>query len=345
MLTQLLLSLSPFSLAPLGDVLLPEGPAARAWASVDPSSPIRDEWMDELKEGTRDALRAQDPWQTPAAWEAWSDWISAERRGAVESAGLAILAASGGRDEDAWGHYAALVSDPVIAAAVMPRLLPGIPAELSASEPLPDGCLLRPTPPPGALAAARGRTRPVTASTELEVGEAKLRLVISIEPSGVEVALHHLSGGPVTLQVQLPELLEREVRVSYIDWMRQDERNAPLSATLTPDMEGPVQLFGRFLARSRALPASPSSTLPKQLLAAGLWIEPEGRDELTPIHSAAAAALSSALGVPGGARRAKKDAVPLLSAGLVIHLPEGPQGARTLSRIVRAAEAWLLSKD
>ena len=345
MLTQLLLSLSTLSLAPLGDVLLPEGPAARAWASVDPSSPIKDEWMDELKEATRDALRAQEPWQTPAAWEAWSDWISVERRGAVESAGLALLAAKGGREEDAWRHYAALVSDPVIAAAVIPRLLPGIPAELSASEPLPDGCLLRPIPPPGALAAARGRTRPVTASAVLEVGEATLRLVISIEPSGVEVALHHLSGGPVTLQVQLPELLEREVRVSYIDWMRQDERNAPLSATLTPGMEAPVQLFGRFLGRSEALPASPTGSLPKQLLAAGLWIESEGQGEIPPIQSAAGAALSSALGVPGGARRAQKSTFTLPSAGLVIHLPDGPQGARTLSRIVRAAEAWLLSKD
>ena len=341
MLTQLLLILSPLS----GDVLLPEGPAARAWASVDPTAPISDAWMKELEKGAVKALRAPEPWQTPAAWEAWAHWISAERRGAEESAGLALLAARGDRSEDAWNHYAALVADPAVAAAVMPRLLPGIPAEITSGAPLPDGCLLRPTPPPGALAAARGRSRPVTASTELEVGDAKLRLKISIEPSGVEVALYHLSGGPATLRVQLPELLEREVRVSYIDWMRQDERNAPLNATLTPEMEGPVQLFGRFLARRESLPASPSDKLPIQLITAGLWIEPEGPGEISLLQSTAAAALSKALSVPGGARRASKNSIQLPSAGLVIHLSDGPEGARTLSRIVSAAEAWLRAQD
>ncbi len=341
MLTQLLLTISALS----GDVLLPEGRAARAWASVDPSAPISDEWMKGLESGTAAALGAPEPWQTPAAWMAWADWISSEKRSAAESAGLALLAARGDRSEDAWNHYAALVADPVIAAAIMPRLLPGIPAEITAGVPLPDGCLLRPTPPPGALIAARGRSRPVTASTELEVGDAKLRLTISVEPSGVEVALHHLSGGPVTLRVQLPELLEREIRVSYVDWMRQDERNAPLSATLTPEMEGPVQLFGRFLARKESLPSSPSGELPIQLISAGLWIEPRGTEEVSLLQSTAAAALSKALGVPGGARRPQSGASPLPSAGLVIHLSEGPLGARTLSRIVSAAEAWLRAQD
>jgi hypothetical protein len=185
----------------------------------------------------------------------------------------------------------------------------------------------------------------VTASAELEVGDAKLRLTISVEPSGVEIDLHHLSGGPVTLQVQLPELLEREVRVSYIDWMRQDERNAPLSATLTPEMEGPVQLFGRFLARRESLPSSPSDKLPVQLITAGLWIEPEGKGEISLLQSTAAAALSKALSVPGGARMARKEAPLLPSAGVVIHLSDGPLGARTLSRIVSAAEAWLRAQD
>ena len=185
----------------------------------------------------------------------------------------------------------------------------------------------------------------MTASTELEVGDAKLRLTITVEPSGVEVALHHLSGGPVTLRVQLPELLEREVRVSYIDWMRQDERNAPLNTTLKPEMEGPVQLFGRFLARRESLPATPGEKLPIQLTSAGLWIEPEGPEDVSLLQSTAAAALSRALGVPGGARKARKGSIQLPSAGLVIHLPEGPLGARTLSRIVSAAEAWLHPQD
>jgi len=337
MLTQLLI-LCP---ALLGDVLLPEGPAARAWASVDPAAPIHDEWMSGLGEDALGVLTAPEPWELPAGWSAWSRWLTAEERAPAESAALSILAARGGRSEDAWAHYAALVADPAIAAAAMPRLLPGIPHTAKPGAPLPDNCLLHPTPPPGALEAARGRIRPVTASSELVVNGATLRLVISIEPSGVEVTLHHLVGGPATVRVQLPELLEREVRVSYIDWMRQDARNEPLTARLTPEMEAPVQLFGRFLARGERLPATPSERLPIQLLKAGLWIEPQGEEEPSAWHGAAAAAISEALGVPGGARGGAGAPEGALSAGTVIHIPKGPEGRRSLARIVRATEAWL----
>ena len=341
MLLQFLLLIPALS----NDVLLPEGPAARAWASVDPAAPLSDEWIKGLGDDAAEVLGTPKPWETPAAWEAWSRWIMADELGPKERAGLALLAARGARSEDAWDHFATLVAEPAIAAALMPRLLPGIPAGLMSDAPLPDNCLLHPTPPPGALAAARGRSRPVTASTEFDVGDAKLRLIISVEPSGVEVTLHHLSGGPATVRIQLPELLEREVRVSYIDWMRQDERNAPLEAVLKPEMEGPVQLFGRFLARREQLPSTPSGSLPTQLLTAGLWIEPEDEEHISDLHSAAATALSKALRVPGGARTGTKLPRELPSAGLVIRLSGGPAGARTLSRIVSATEAWLKAQE
>lgn len=337
----MLLSLLLLCPLPLGDVLLPDGPAARAWASVDPQAPISDEWVTGLGDGAPEVLALTDPWASPAAWRSWSRWLASDERTPSESAALAILAARQGRSADAWSHYAVLVSDPAAAAAAMPRLLPGIPPGAAPGDPLPEGCVLHPLPPPGSLAAARGRVRPVTASAEFRVGEATARLVISVEPSGVEVKVHHLSGEPASFHVQLPELLEREVRVTYIDWMRQDARNEPLTVELTPEMESPVQLFGRFLSRKERLPALPESVLPTQLREAGLWLEAEGGDPPTPLHRAAADAITASLGVPGGARSAGSANAASPSTGTIVRVPKGPGGARTLAQIARATEAWV----
>lgn len=340
----MLLSLFLICTPHVGDVLLPDGPAARAWAGVDPEARLEDEWIDHLGAGAQGLLALKDPWEDPAAWLAWNRWLSSGERTGAERGGLAILAVRGGRHADAWSHYATLVSDPDVAAAAMPRLLPGIPSDAIPGAALPDGCLLRPAAPPGALAAARGRVRPTTASVELLVGEAAVRLVISVEPSGVEVKLHHLSGGPASLRVQLPELLDREVRVSYIDWLRQDARNDPLAVELSPGMEGPVHLFGRFLARTERLPAPPTTTLPVQLLEAGLWFESTDHLAPTPLQVAASRAITDSLGVKGGARRAGSADGSSASAGTVVHLREGPEGARTLARIVSATEAWVIGR-
>lgn len=340
----MLFSLLLLCLSPSGDVLLPEGPAARAWASVDPEAPLADEWIKDLGDGARETLTLNDPWTNPATWQSWSRWLASDVRTPSESAALAILAARQGRPADAWSHYSELVSDPKAAAAAMPRLLPGIPPASALGAPLSEGCLLHPTPPPGSLAAARGRTRPVTASAEFQIGQATARLVISVEPAGVEVSVHHLAGGPASFRVQLPELLEREVRVSYIDWMRQDTRNEPLAVELTPEMEGPVQLFGRFLARKQRLPALPESGLPVQLLESGLWLEAEGEAPPTPLHEAAALSITAALGVPGGTRKAGSSDAGSPSAGTVVRIPEGPMGAQTLARIVGATEAWVRAR-
>jgi len=326
---------------PPGDVLLPDGPAARAWASVDPQAPLSDEWASELGEGGPRVLALLDPWATPLTWQSWSRWLAPSEKTSSERGALAILAARQGRPADAWSHYSALVSDPATAAAVMPRLLPGIPPGAAPGAPLPGGSVLSPTPPPGALAAARGRVRPVTASAEFQTDKATVRLVISVEAAGIEVKVHHLAGGPVSLHVQLPELLEREIRVTYIDWMRQDTRNEPLAVELTPEMEGPVQLFGRFLSRKESMPALPDSRLPVQLLEAGLWLEAEDGEPPTPLHEAAALAITTTLGVPGGARQTGSADADSPSAGTIVRVSEGSKGARTLARIASATEAWV----
>ena len=342
MLTSLtLLLLSPMA---AGDVLLPEGPAARAWASVDPTEPVSDAWVKALGEDASAVLSHPDPWSQPETWRSWGRWLSSKERSSSERGALALLAARGGRPADAWAHYASLVADPEAAAALMPRLLPGVPADLSPGDALAVGSLLRPTPPPGAFEAARGVVGPITASATFQVGEAQVRLVISVERAGVEAKLHHLSGGSTSFYVQLPELPSREVRVSYIDWLRQETPNDPLLVELKPDMDGPVHLFGRFIKRDEHLPALPTERLPAQLLEGGLWLEIGAEEAPTALQRAAADAITSCLGVPGGVRRAKAEGASSPSAGTIVSLSDDLRGARTLSRIAGATEAWVNSR-
>jgi len=168
--------------------------------------------------------------------------------------------------------------------------------------------------------------------------------VISIERAGVEAKLHHLSGEPASLHVQLPELPSREVRVTYIDWLRQETPNDPLLVELKPGMDGPVHLFGRFMPREEHLPALPKERLPAQLIEAGLWLEIEAGSSPTALQAAAADAITTCLGVPGGVRRAGAPSSSTPSAGTIVSLSDGPSGARTLSRIAGATEAWINSR-
>lgn len=342
----MLTTLSLLLLSPLtaGDVLLPEGPAARAWASVDPTEALSDDWIKSLGEDAPAVLSQPDPWSQPEGWRSWGRWLSSSERTSSESAALALLAARGGRPKDAWAHYASLVADPQAAAAVMPRLLPGLPADLSPGAPLSVGSLLRPIPPPGAFDAARGVVGPVTASTTFQIGEAEVRLVISVERAGVEAKLHHISGEATSLYLQLPELPRREVRVTYIDWLRQETPNDPLLVELNPEMDGPVHLFGRFMPREESLPALPRERLPAQLLEVGLWLEIGAESAPTALQAAAAEAITTSLGVPGGVRRANSVEASSPSAGIVVRLREGAPGARALSRIASATEAWVNSR-
>jgi hypothetical protein len=331
--------------SPSGDVVtLADGPAARAWAAVDPGAIPTDAWLEELGPGAPELLALDHPWTEPATWDAWGRWLGPGQRNPSETAALAILAARHGRPADAWSHFAALTADPATAAATMPRLLPGIPSGPLPQGPLPDGCLLHPMPPPGSLAAARRHTAPVFASTEFRVGAATVRLVISVESTGVEVKLHHLAGGPATFQIQLPDLPAREIRIAYIDWLRQDTPNPPLLVELTPNMESPVQLFGRYTVRKESLPALPDEHLPIQLHLGGLWLEPADNAPPTTLQIAVAKAISATLCIRAQARSAGTADPHSLSGGITVRLPKGPAGERRLALLASATEAWTASR-
>ena len=190
--------------APEG-LTLPDGPVARAWALVGPetdAAALPQAWVEALAPGC---------WEGSAAAATWARWAAALERAAAERgasderaqarAELALLAAADGQPQVAWGHAAALVDAPEWTAALVPRLLPGVPLDHPVGRggdlgTLAAGVRLRPLPPPldpGLPAWALGAG--VATFGGLRIGEAEVDLMVEVQPAGVEVAVGHRAGG------------------------------------------------------------------------------------------------------------------------------------------------------
>ena len=331
-------------------VTLCESPAARAWAGVGPETVPVD--LDEL-------LFAEDPWlldpsrADPAqVWERWGTWLGAEGRSESADprrrAGLCLLAVHHRRWEDAWAHFARLGAAPPWAAAVVPALVPGVPIDQlgAAADPgrsLPEGLVLRPAVPPRPADDPPTSLRPREMwARQLRIGGAVLDTKVSIEPSGLEVDLWHLSGEAVEVAVLLPEPPGQEIRVEYIDWMRQDERRVPLRLELVPGSEE-HNLFGRFSPRRAPLPALPEGALPAGIAGGGLWISLPASDELERTAAPVARALSRLFDVPGGTLAHGMPLPPGSVAGVRIELESGAAGLSKLVAVVSLAETYVLA--
>lgn len=345
LLLALLLTLAP------GEVLLPESDAARALASVGPETAAAD-LPGELLEA--------EPWlRDPAAADparvlgSWAGWLIAESGAETPDprrrAGLALLAARQSRHEDAWTHLAALTGGPDWACAVLPALLPGVPSGTRAGVgglpgPLPDGVLLTPAPPPAPPGAPAASLVPRHAEVRgLRIGEAIVNLRIALEPSGVQVDLEHAGGGPATVRVQLPEPAGQEIRVEYVDWMRQDSLREPLLVELSPEDGEPHTLWGRFLPRRVPLPALPGGDLPRGLDLAGFYLTAPPGTRLEAEARAFAAALRELYGFPSGVLPPGGSPPAGPAEALLAHLPSGDEGRRILRELVRRVERHRLS--
>lgn len=323
---------------------LPESGPARAWAGVGPETVAID-----LKQ----ELFADHPWllesaRDEKAWKTWGEWLAAEGRAESSDperrAGLLSMAIDQARWTDAWAHFERLGAAPPWAAAVLPRLLPGVPASHPVTagglpEPLPDGVLLRPAIPPRIPDDPPYSLRPRrSAFSGLRVGESIVDFAISIEPSGVQVDLTLVSGPAVVVQVVLPEPPGQEIRIEYIDWMRQDEPRLPMRVELLPDGET-HNLFGRFAQRSALFPAAPSGALPQSLERGGLWFEAPPDAEMRAEFAWVARALAGAFSLPGGLLPASGRAASGSWNGTVVHAGEDPR--RTLIQVISLAEQFV----
>lgn len=327
------------------------GPAERALASLAAETPASS--LRELAGPERGFLVASSPLaaeQIARTWEAWGEWLgraAADPEDAPARAGLCLLALRAGRWEDAWRQVERLGAAPSMLAALLPHLAPGVPLEHAAGPggappALPDGVLLRPALPPELPPGGFASTGPRRLlARAFRVGAALLELELALEPSGVQVDVRHLAGGPARLFVELPEPWDAAIRIQYVDWFRQDDPRAPLAVELGPGSE-PVTLYGRFLARELPLPAAPRGELPRTIREGGLWIELDpARCEPGPPR-AAALALGRALGVPAGLRAPGDPPPPGPFAGVVLHYASALEGARLLERVASTAEAFLL---
>lgn len=332
-----------------GTLELPESPAARAWAGVGPeSAPV------ELER----ALFHEDPWlawprksgQT-VEWQRWGEWLAAEGRSESADprrrAGLMSIAAQQSRWSDAWVHFERLGGAPEWAAACLPRLLPGVPADhdvLAGGFPdaLPAGIVLRPAVPPRIASDPRGSLRPRTAKvTGLVIGETTLDFTITVEPSGIQIDLEHQAGPGVEFAVILPEPAGQRVRIEYVDWMRQEMVRLPLPVKLVPGEEA-VTLFGRFDRKSVVLPAAPKGRICAGLRRGGLSIEGPAEGELRESASALAAALGQAFGFPHSYRAYGEKRTVSPWSGVEMRLAPGQEGLETLIEIVSRAEGFVL---
>ncbi|MBK8179442.1 MAG: hypothetical protein IPK67_11260 [Planctomycetes bacterium] len=336
-------------------VTLPPGPAARAFAGVGPAT--------EPARLSADGPAAPD-WSRPEGWNRWAEAVGAEARGAqsdpTRRAALARAALSQGRYDDAWDHFAATGGDPPVAAALLPRFFPGV-GEPGVQEapaaavdfladargglpgPLPDGVLLRPSVPPPSLPAAQvalGRNWIERREMRLEglrVGASTLAMRVALQSDGIQVDFDHRGGGPARVRVILPEPADFEVRVAYVDWMRQDERGGILEVNLAPGDET-HSVFGRLRPRALPWPTQLPARLSQGLADHGLALcfPPEAPDGA--MFRAAAPGLAAVLGLSVRVEAAREFSFP----GVRVDLEDPALARRKLLGIVTLAERFAL---
>jgi len=329
---------------------LPPGAAAETWGRVG------EETRPTALPGELAAALAGDPWSRPGTWELWAELVAAEKAALragepadpARRATLCLLARAQGRSNDAWEHYAALRDHPTWTAALTPHLIPGVPLPPAAratiagrSEPLPDGVLLTPLSPPAASRARPDQVGWRSATVRgLRVGEATLDLVLTVEPSGVQIDLTHVSGGAARLALRIPEPEGFEIRIEYLDWLRREELGEPIEVVLEPGEET-RSLYARVLERYSDLPTSRAQKIPAQILEGALVFQLDPGDgergEIERLTRALAGLLEVDVLL---AERGQETA----SSATTIHLPEGEARDGHLRYLAGAIECFLLGE-
>jgi len=324
-------------------ILLPESRAARAWAAADASTSPATIPTDLLGLG-------EEPWRQPACWRMWGELVSAERAApradAQRRAMLCLLARRQGRNLDAWAHFSALTASPEWAAAVLPHLIPGIPAGAAVETgglpaALPNGVILRPIPPPAADPTRLFQPR--TAEVRgLRIGAGEIRMTVKFESSGIEIEIQHTGGEPVEVSIVLPEPEGLEMNIEYTNWAREEDVGMPRALTIGPGEE-PLSLYGRFGLREATVPTGRLERMPDTLSRDGLFIEGPVGSAQDPVLDAAATTLADLLDLPVSVRDADNSVALDGPSGVVVRL--GDDATQRLSYLVTRVEEFLLGSD
>lgn len=323
---------------------LPESAAERAWAGVGATTPPAP-GAAELA-----ALAAAD-WSAADTWERWAGLVRATRDAptAPDRAALCLFARGHGRGADAWRHFEALGAEPTWLAALAPALFPGAPAGTPVEAggrpgPLPDGVLLEPLLPPDSGRLPRGAIEWRTAHARgLRIGDAVVDLAVSVESTGVQVDVTHVSGGAATVRVRIPEPDGFEVRMEYLDWMRVETLREPIAIPLSPDDEEPHTLWGRLQESRSSLPTGVAERLPQQIAEGALVLALPADDRERDSIEAVARAVEDVLGarVVVGEGTAKGDDGGWTSTTLRLP-PPGPEREERLRYLASTVETFAL---
>lgn len=267
------------------ELILPPSAATSAWeraraelvgAGASPSSPTTSSWPATPTGG----------WNSAPAYERWAELLALEARAQQPTpacrAELALCAAAQGRSEAAWTHFAAAASDARLAERLLPVLFPGVPPEhapgaLGLPTALPDGALLRPMLPPGALARRGHLVRSEVSLSGITVGAARLRLALRVDLDGAQLDFVHEGGGPCRLRVALTSPLELAIDAHFSDWeQREPDAEGAIELVIDPGSER-VALWARFAARPASWSGRAPAALPAEAARAGyaLWIPAE----------------------------------------------------------------------
>lgn len=337
----LLTLLAAVQAAPIAErVELPPGPAREALANAELPAwrplprPDPGCWIGRLPPPCYDVDYADDGWQLAETWCAWASRLAERPSDEPQArADLARLALLQSRWDDAWAHLAAAPEPELVLLTLLPGVPPGEADERK--DALPDGVVLTPAPPPPSPDARPGFWDVREAWVRgLRVGEAVLDVRVAIEPEGVQVDLEHVSGGAARLAVKLPEPEGFEIRVEYVDWLRQDALGLPLEVVVKPGDE-PHSLYGRVLPRRPAWPTAAPEHVPAAIEEGGLALLVDDADDP---ERERLDAVARALG--HGCRLVSERP----DAGVTIHLPPpGPERDRKLAWLASCVESALLA--
>ncbi|MCP4035951.1 MAG: hypothetical protein GY733_03370 [bacterium] len=324
---------------------LPDSRAAKVWAAVGADTEPAPE-----PKGLADLL-APGAWEKPATWRRWAALVAAEGKGdapdPARRAELCLLAAGQKRAGDAWKHYEQLGASPAWAARTLPYLVPGVPPGTTIGpggsiNGLASGALLRPlTPPTSEGVPARALQWRTASVPKLAIGDAFVDFSIAVESSGVQVDVTHVEGEPVKIGVLLPEPPGWDVRVEYLDWMRQETLHEPLLFDVVPDEER-HSLFGRILEARAVVPRALPKRLPAQLLQGGLELVLAPNDHEQALYAVVAEELAKLLSIEV---RVRTEGEALAGwTGTRYRMASGSQRRMKASALVSSVEEFVMAQ-
>ncbi|MBM3986825.1 MAG: hypothetical protein FJ294_02575 [Planctomycetes bacterium] len=324
------------------DLKLPESPAARAYAALEPAT-VPSVLPPEV-------LAAAYPkhWDAEQGWQAWSARL-ADLRGqreptADQRAELALSALSQGRGEDAWQHLGALAAHPGHTAALLPYLLVGGPAL-----DLADGALFAPALPPLAGDPAK-RTLGLGVLERrewwlrgIEIGAARVDVRFAVDSSGLQLEFHHQSGGDARLRVVLPEPLDMEISSVYVDWEREPAPGGEHEVLLSPEV--PVmEVHGSVRPVQRRWPNVAPLVLDARAHTLGFDVIVAESDVRKPRATGLALAIASATGLDARVRSANAPPAPGEPCGIALEFAAGPERARKLRQLLSTLEHYAAAR-